>query len=171
MRCASPSLENEKPVGRHDGVANFGIRPMYQTPVPLMEAHLFDFDGDLYGKHLSVELIAYLRPEAKFDEPGRPDRPDRRRCPKSPQNPGRHPKAPKLDGPYAALLEAPDHVRTRPSPEAHDYRASLFLPATDFPMKAGPARGGAQMAGALGGHGPLRQDAGAGAGAPAFHPP
>lgn len=59
--------ENEKPVGRHDGVANFGIRPMYQTPVPLMEAHLFDFDGDLYGKHLSVELIAYLRQEAKFE--------------------------------------------------------------------------------------------------------
>ncbi|HEX4118893.1 MAG TPA: bifunctional riboflavin kinase/FAD synthetase [Rhizomicrobium sp.] len=58
--------ENEKPIGRHDGVANFGIRPMYQTPVPLMEAHLFDFDGDLYGKHLAVELIAYLRPEAKF---------------------------------------------------------------------------------------------------------
>lgn len=59
--------ENEKPVGRHDGVANFGIRPMYQSPVPLMEAHLFDFDGDLYGKHLSVELIGYIRPEAKFD--------------------------------------------------------------------------------------------------------
>ena len=73
-------LENEKPIGRHDGVANFGIRPMYQTDVPLMEAHLFDFDGDLYGKHLSVELIAYIRPEAKFDESGRPDRPDRRRC-------------------------------------------------------------------------------------------
>lgn len=62
--------ENEKPIGRHDGVANFGIRPMYQTPVPLMEAHLFDFDGDLYGKHLSVELIAYLRPEAKFPDLG-----------------------------------------------------------------------------------------------------
>jgi riboflavin kinase / FMN adenylyltransferase len=59
--------ENEKPVGRHDGVANFGIRPMYQIKVPLMEAHLFDFDGDLYGKHLWVELIAYLRPEAKFE--------------------------------------------------------------------------------------------------------
>ena len=51
---------------RHDGVANFGIRPMYETKVPLMEAHLFDFDGDLYGKHLSVELIEYIRPEAKF---------------------------------------------------------------------------------------------------------
>jgi riboflavin kinase/FMN adenylyltransferase len=60
-------LENDKPVGRRDGVANFGIRPMYQIEVPLMEAHLFDFDGDLYGKHLSVELIAYIRPEAKFD--------------------------------------------------------------------------------------------------------
>ena len=59
-------LENEKPVGRRDGVANFGIRPMYKTEVPLMEAHLFDFDGDLYGQHLSVELISYLRPEARF---------------------------------------------------------------------------------------------------------
>jgi riboflavin kinase / FMN adenylyltransferase len=75
--CLAPSFgvyavrvtitENEKPIGRHDGVANFGIRPMYQIAVPLMEAHLFDFDGDLYGKHLSVELIAYLRPEAKFE--------------------------------------------------------------------------------------------------------
>jgi riboflavin kinase/FMN adenylyltransferase len=61
-------LENDQPVGRHDGVANFGIRPMYQAKVPLMEAHLFDFDGDLYGKHLSVELIGYIRPEAKFPD-------------------------------------------------------------------------------------------------------
>ncbi len=59
-------LENDKPASRHDGVANFGIRPMYRTEVPLMEAHLFDFDGDLYGKHLSVELVAFLRTEAKF---------------------------------------------------------------------------------------------------------
>ena len=54
------------PLSRHDGVANFGIRPMYQVNVPLLETHLFDFDGDLYGKYLSVELIAYIRPEAKF---------------------------------------------------------------------------------------------------------
>ena len=59
-------MENDRPVGRHDGVANFGIRPMYECKVPLMEAHLFDFDGDLYGKHLSVELIEYIRPERKF---------------------------------------------------------------------------------------------------------
>jgi riboflavin kinase/FMN adenylyltransferase len=51
---------------RHDGVASFGIRPMYEVPVPLMETHLFDFDGDLYGKHLSVELVDYIRPEMRF---------------------------------------------------------------------------------------------------------
>jgi len=60
-------MDNDVVVERHDGVANFGIRPMYEVAVPLMEAHLFDFDGDLYGKHLLVELISYIRPEAKFD--------------------------------------------------------------------------------------------------------
>ena len=59
-------LEGDRAVSRHDGVANFGIRPMYQVNVPLLETHLFDFDGDLYGKYLSVELIRYIRPEAKF---------------------------------------------------------------------------------------------------------
>jgi riboflavin kinase/FMN adenylyltransferase len=60
-------MDNDVEVSRHDGVGNFGIRPMYETKVPLMEAHLFDFDNDLYGKHLMVELISYIRPEAKFD--------------------------------------------------------------------------------------------------------
>jgi riboflavin kinase/FMN adenylyltransferase len=59
-------LDNDRVVSRHDGVANFGIRPMYQVNVPLLETHLLDFDGDLYGKYLSVELIRYIRPEAKF---------------------------------------------------------------------------------------------------------
>jgi len=61
-------MEGDSPGARHDGVASFGIRPMYESKVPLMEAHLFDFDGDLYGKHLTVELISYLRPEAKFPD-------------------------------------------------------------------------------------------------------
>jgi len=60
-------LEGDRAVSRHDGVANFGIRPMYKVHVPLMETHLFDFSGDLYGKYLSVELVRYIRPEAKFD--------------------------------------------------------------------------------------------------------
>ena len=60
-------LEDDKVVSRHDGVANLGIRPMFKTDVPILETFLFDYSGDLYGKHLMVELIAYLRPEAKFD--------------------------------------------------------------------------------------------------------
>jgi riboflavin kinase/FMN adenylyltransferase len=59
-------LDNDRIVARHDGVANFGVRPMYKVQVPLMETHLFDFTGDLYGKYLSVELVRYIRPEAKF---------------------------------------------------------------------------------------------------------
>jgi riboflavin kinase/FMN adenylyltransferase len=60
-------LEDDKPVATYDGVANFGIRPMFETQTPLLETFLFDFDGDLYGKHLAVALVAYLRPEAKLD--------------------------------------------------------------------------------------------------------
>lgn len=60
-------FDNDKPVGSHDGVANLGIRPMFETPTPLLETFLFDYSGDLYGRHLGVELIAYLRPEMKFD--------------------------------------------------------------------------------------------------------
>jgi len=54
-------------VGRvYDGVANFGLRPMFALPAPLMEVHLFDFSGELYGEVLTVELIAYLREERKL---------------------------------------------------------------------------------------------------------
>lgn len=60
-------IENEKAVGAYLGVANLGIRPMFRSDVPLLETYLFDFSGDLYGKHLAVELIAYLRAEMKFD--------------------------------------------------------------------------------------------------------
>jgi riboflavin kinase/FMN adenylyltransferase len=50
-----------------DGVANLGIRPMWRTEEPMLETHLFDFSGDLYGQVLRVRLIGRLRPEAKFD--------------------------------------------------------------------------------------------------------
>jgi riboflavin kinase/FMN adenylyltransferase len=51
----------------YDGVASLGIRPSFEPPVELLEAHLFDFDGDLYGRMIEVALHHYLRPEAKFD--------------------------------------------------------------------------------------------------------
>ena len=61
-------IEDDRIVSRHDGVANFGIRPMFESATPLLESYLFDFDGDLYGKHLAVALIAYLRPEEKLPD-------------------------------------------------------------------------------------------------------
>jgi riboflavin kinase/FMN adenylyltransferase len=59
-------LEDDKIVSKHDGVSSFGIRPMFEVATPLLETYLFDFSGDLYGKHLAVELVAYLRPEVKL---------------------------------------------------------------------------------------------------------
>jgi riboflavin kinase/FMN adenylyltransferase len=54
--------------GRHyDGVANFGRRPMFDTGAVLLEAFLFDFTGDLYGRTLDVMLIEWIRPELTFD--------------------------------------------------------------------------------------------------------
>ena len=53
--------------GPRHGVASLGVRPMFGQNAPNLEVHLFDFKGDLYGQHLSVALVDYLRPEAKFD--------------------------------------------------------------------------------------------------------
>jgi riboflavin kinase/FMN adenylyltransferase len=49
-----------------DGVANLGLRPTIGTPEPRLEAHLFDIDQDLYGRHLRVSLVDFIRPERKF---------------------------------------------------------------------------------------------------------
>jgi riboflavin kinase / FMN adenylyltransferase len=48
------------------GVANLGTRPMVGGTHMLLEAHLFDFHGDLYGRELEVEFVAHLRDEATF---------------------------------------------------------------------------------------------------------
>lgn len=50
-----------------DGAANLGIRPSFDPPKELLEPYFFDFSEDLYGQPIEVELIEYLRPEAKFD--------------------------------------------------------------------------------------------------------
>ena len=51
-----------------EGAANVGIRPSFDPPIELLEAFLFDFDEQLYDQRIEVELIAFLRPEAKFDD-------------------------------------------------------------------------------------------------------
>lgn len=50
-----------------DGVANLGVRPMFEIAQPLLEVWLFDFDGDLYGQTVETELVALLRGEMTFD--------------------------------------------------------------------------------------------------------
>jgi riboflavin kinase/FMN adenylyltransferase len=51
----------------HPGVANLGIRPTFDPPQELLETHLLDFSGDLYGRRMEVALHAFIRPEQKFD--------------------------------------------------------------------------------------------------------
>ncbi len=53
--------------GSYGGAASLGVRPMFGQNQPNLETFVFDFNGDLYGQHLSVGFIDYLRPELKFD--------------------------------------------------------------------------------------------------------
>ncbi len=49
-------------------VSSFGTRPTVAGVEPLLEAHLFDFDGDLYGRRIDVEFVAHLRDELTFTD-------------------------------------------------------------------------------------------------------
>ena len=51
---------------RHPGVASVGTRPTVGGTEWLLEVHLFDFDGELYGERLDVDFIARLRDEVRF---------------------------------------------------------------------------------------------------------
>jgi riboflavin kinase/FMN adenylyltransferase len=49
-------------------VASLGLRPTVNpVPLPLLEVHLFDWDGELYGAHLRVRFLKKLREEQKYD--------------------------------------------------------------------------------------------------------
>jgi riboflavin kinase/FMN adenylyltransferase len=50
-----------------DGAANLGIRPTFDPPKELLEPFFFDFSESLYDKPIEVQLIEWLRAEAKFD--------------------------------------------------------------------------------------------------------
>jgi len=53
--------------GRHHGVVSLGVRPMFDENTANLETFLFDFKGDLYGRHLSVAPVEHLRGEENFD--------------------------------------------------------------------------------------------------------
>ncbi len=49
------------------GVANIGVRPTICGKRRLLEVHLYDFEGDLYGQYVKVEFLKHVRDEQKFD--------------------------------------------------------------------------------------------------------
>ena len=61
------SSDDVTPAKWYPAVANIGIRPMYPSNEPLVEAYIFDFSADLYGKEMRVQLVKHLRDEAKLD--------------------------------------------------------------------------------------------------------
>ena len=48
------------------GAANWGRRPQFDDGAPVLETHVLDFSGDLYGRTADVGFVSFLRPEAKF---------------------------------------------------------------------------------------------------------
>jgi riboflavin kinase/FMN adenylyltransferase len=54
----------DRPYG---GVCNIGVRPTVEGREPLLEVHLFDFDGSLYGQLLTVRFLEKIRDEQRFD--------------------------------------------------------------------------------------------------------
>jgi riboflavin kinase/FMN adenylyltransferase len=63
------AVRGRLPDGRTlNGAANLGIRPSFDPPTELLEPHFFDFEGDLYGQTIAVELVSFIRDEAKFDD-------------------------------------------------------------------------------------------------------
>jgi len=62
------AIEVTLPDGGHRyGVANAGKRPTVDGEEARLEAHIFDFDGDLYGKRLEVHFRSFIRDEKKFE--------------------------------------------------------------------------------------------------------
>ncbi len=51
---------------RHDAAAYLGTRPTFDNGLPVLETFLLDFEGDLYGRSIDIELIAHLRNDAAF---------------------------------------------------------------------------------------------------------
>ena len=116
------------------GAANLGIRPSFDPPVELLEPYFFDFAGDLYGQTIEVELVERLRPEAKFDGLDALKAQMAADCEPSPRDPCRR-TARRLRR-RAHVRHARHHAQGRC---AKDWRDTVFLPKTDFPMKAGLA--------------------------------
>ena len=99
------------------GAASLGVRPTLGNGLkPVLEVHLFDFDREIYGSHVTVHFLHKLRDEAKYDSLGGPDRPDRTRR-----------------GGDAQLL-------CRRQPKWLITQSTLNMPDTPFPMRGDLAK-------------------------------
>ena len=140
-------------------VASFGTRPTVDDGPPLLEVHLLDFDGDLYGREMQVEFVERIRDERKFEfDRGAGSRDGAR------QGAGaRHSRREGLRADLANCGKSSNPTRPLPTkPEfgsrsdvrrarlGLDYSRTLYLPKTDFPMRGGSAAEGAGNSGALG---------------------
>ena len=61
--CVKASIDSKT----YKAIANFGYRPTVNGSELLLEAHLFEFNEDIYGKELTVEFLTFIRSEQKFD--------------------------------------------------------------------------------------------------------
>lgn len=61
------AVQVETPSGKFNGIANVGNRPTINGTKPLLEVHIFDFKGDLYGKAIAVSFLHKVRNETKFE--------------------------------------------------------------------------------------------------------
>ncbi len=66
VRVRWGGADPENPAHQADGVASLGVRPTFGGGARLLEAYLFDFEGDLYDEQLRVEFVRRLRGEKKF---------------------------------------------------------------------------------------------------------
>ena len=55
--------------GLYGGMTNIGLRPTFDGHRQTIETHLFNYDGDLYGKRLTIDFLTRLRDEQHFDSP------------------------------------------------------------------------------------------------------
>jgi riboflavin kinase/FMN adenylyltransferase len=65
--CGGGAASHGEQIAALGGVASLGTRPTVGGVMPLLEVHVFDFAGDLYGRELEVEFVARLRDELRFD--------------------------------------------------------------------------------------------------------
>jgi riboflavin kinase/FMN adenylyltransferase len=68
LRHGIYAVRVQRPGGAiHDGVASFGVRPVFEGGEPLLEVHLIDFEGGLYGEEIAVAFLGWIRPEQHFE--------------------------------------------------------------------------------------------------------